>query len=131
MKVLVVDDSNSMVEYMRITLSDLRVGEILVARSGQEALEIYANNLDIDMIFTDWNMPNMDGIKFIKKVRVIDSTNSIYITMVTTECKKIKVIEALDAGADNYVVKPFSKKRLQSIIDDFYSKNEKELALVV
>jgi two-component system chemotaxis response regulator CheY len=129
MKVLIVDDSATMLEYMKISLKGAGINDILVATSGEEAIEIFKNNSNsIEMIFTDWNMPKMDGIDFIKKVREIDYSNYIYITMVTTECKKLKVIEALEAGADNYVVKPFSTKRIKQIIEEYKTSKEKELA---
>jgi two-component system chemotaxis response regulator CheY len=132
MRVMVVDDSSTMLEYMKSVLKSLDIKDILIAKSGKEAFDIFRDNSDsIDMIFTDWNMPNMDGIGFIKRVREIDTSSSIYITMVTTECKKIKVVEALEAGADNYAVKPFSKKRLMAIMGSYFSKNREDLEMVV
>lgn len=120
MRVLVVDDSKTMLEYVKVTLRDLGVKDILVAQSGQEALNIFREFQEgINMIFTDWNMPCMSGIEFVKEIRKLDFTNQKYITMITAECDKSKVIEALEAGADNYVVKPFSKNRLLSIFRDF------------
>lgn len=125
MKILVVDDSNSMLEYIKLIFKDLGLRDIIVASNGQDAFDLFLKHYEeLDMIFTDWNMPMMDGLSFIKRVRDIDTQNQVYITMVTTECDRIKVLEALEAGADNYVVKPFSSKRISTILDD-YQKNKK------
>jgi two-component system chemotaxis response regulator CheY len=61
-------------------------------------------------------MPEMDGIGLVKRVRELDT--DVYIVMVTTECKKEQVVQAIEAGVDNYVTKPFSKKRIQKIIEE-------------
>jgi len=118
MKILVVDDSSTMRRIIKNTLHRLGFSDILEAADGLEACEQYAENEDIDLIITDWNMPNMNGLEFVKKVRAEDQDTPII--MVTTEGGKKEVITALKAGVNNYIVKPFTpqvlKEKLSLII---------------
>lgn len=115
MKVLVVDDSTAMLRVIKLTLSEVGLTDVDTALNGKEAVEKFEAG-HYDLILTDWNMPEMNGIEFVKEVRAKDQ--DVYMIMVTTECKKEQVIEAIEAGVDNYVTKPFSKKRIQKIIEE-------------
>lgn len=115
MKVLIVDDSSAMLRVIKMTLNEIGLQDIDMAMNGKEAIDKFQQN-NYDLILTDWNMPEMNGINFVKRVR--ESNDKVYIVMVTTECKKEQVVEALEAGVDNYVTKPFSKKRIQKIIEE-------------
>ncbi|MCC7492810.1 MAG: response regulator [Fimbriimonadaceae bacterium] len=104
MKVLVVDDSSVM---RRILINALNTGgitEVQQAADGSEAVAMCAAEA-YDLVLMDWNMPNMRGIDAVRTIR--SSGNTVKIMMVTTEAEKSRVIEALKAGANNYVVKPF------------------------
>ncbi len=114
MKVIVVDDSSTMRRIIKNTLTRLGYTDIIEAEHGLDAL----TKLDgVQMIFTDWNMPEMDGLTFVKSVRSSDSYKSIPIIMVTTEAAKEDIVEAIQSGVNNYVVKPFTPDILKSKIE--------------
>ena len=118
-KILVVDDSSTMRRIIINTLARLGFKDTIQAADGVEAWEAYQNHKDeISVIITDWNMPNMNGLEFVKKVRAVDKETPII--MVTTEGGKKEVITALKAGVNNYIVKPFTpqvlKEKLQAVI---------------
>ncbi len=76
---------------------------------------------DYELVLLDWNMPNMNGIDCLKSVKGSDTTKHIPVIMVTSESEKSRIIEAIQAGAANYVVKPFQpdtlKAKIQSTLD--------------
>jgi two-component system chemotaxis response regulator CheY len=118
-KILVVDDSSTMRRIIVNTLSRLGFKDTLQAADGVEAWEAYqAEKNNIDAIITDWNMPNMNGLEFVMKVREVDKQTPII--MVTTEGGKKEVITALKAGVNNYIVKPFTpqvlKEKLEAVL---------------
>ncbi len=113
MKVLLVDDSNTMRRIQKTQLANLGIKEVVEAENGQDALEKLKENMPVDTIMLDWNMPVMDGMTFLKEVRTDDAYKGINIVMCTSESEKTKVVEALKAGANNYVVKPFSPEALK------------------
>jgi two-component system chemotaxis response regulator CheY len=84
--------------------------ECLEAGDGVEALNILGSQGTFDLVIIDWNMPNMDGITLITKIRTTDKRTPL--VMCTTESEKTRVLEALKAGANNYVVKPFTPDSL-------------------
>jgi len=109
MKVLVVDESVIMRRIISNNLKMAGFTDIVEANNGAEGLE----NLEgIDLILTDWNMPVMDGLTFVKEVRKNDRHREIPIVMVTTEGAKAEVMEALKSGVNNYIVKPFTPETL-------------------
>ncbi len=117
MKIITVDDSSTMRRIIKNTLKRIGYGdEILEAENGKEALEILENN-DVDLIITDWNMPVMDGLTFVKKIRSNKKYDDVPIIMVTTEAAKEDIITALKAGVNNYIVKPFTPQVLKEKIE--------------
>jgi two-component system chemotaxis response regulator CheY len=111
-KILVVDDSSTMRRIIVNTLKRLGYNDTIQAADGVEAWEAYNNNKnDIEVIITDWNMPNMNGLELVKKIRAVDK--KIPIIMVTTEGGKEEVVTALKAGVNNYIVKPFTPQVLK------------------
>ncbi|AEA33334.1 response regulator [Hippea maritima] len=117
MKVITIDDSSTMRRIIKNTLKRIGYGdEILEAENGKEALDILASN-DVDLIITDWNMPVMDGLTFVKKIRSDHKYDDIPIIMVTTEAAKEDIITALKAGVNNYIVKPFTPQVLKEKIE--------------
>ncbi len=121
MKILIVDDSKTMLRIISNTLKRIGHDDNLTAENGQEALELYNNN-KFDIILTDWNMPVMDGLAFVKAVRKIDKDTPI--VMITTEGGKTSVIDALRAGVNNYIVKPFTPVVLKSKLADILGEND-------
>ena len=111
LRVLVVDDSPTM---RRIIIGQLKqaghhdVGE---AEDGLHALEELEDG-DYNFVLTDWNMPRMDGLQFIKEVRQRDAYKALPILVVTTRNAKQDVVIAIKEGANNFVVKPFGSKTL-------------------
>lgn len=110
--IITVDDSSTMRRIIKNTLQKLGFSSILEAGNGIEALEVMAKN-KVDMIVTDWNMPEMDGLTFVKTVRQKDQYKDTPILMITTEAAKEDILTALRSGVNNYVVKPFTPDTLQ------------------
>lgn len=117
MKVLVADDSQIMRKIISGVLKKLGVEDIMEAADGKEALAaIYADS-DVGLILMDWNMPAMTGLDVVVKLRS-DGIKTPVI-MVTTESEKDKVLQAIKAGATDYLVKPFNPKDIQTKLEKF------------
>lgn len=110
--VITVDDSSTMRRIIKNTLQKIGFASVLEAGNGIEALEVMAKN-KVDMIVTDWNMPEMDGLTFVKTVRQKEQYKETPILMITTEAAKEDILTALRSGVNNYVVKPFTPETLQ------------------
>ena len=119
MKLLVVDDSATMRKIICGTLEQLGYPDVAQASDGQAALDECAKATP-DLILLDWNMPIMDGLTFVKTYRGAGNTTPII--MVTTESEKAKVVAAIKAGVNNYVVKPFTPDTLEARINDTLGK---------
>lgn len=113
MKILVVDDSSTMRRIIKNTLGRLGHKDILEAEDGAVAWKVMGENEGIDILVTDWNMPEMNGLELVKKVRADERFKDMPIIMVTTEGGKAEVITALKAGVNNYIVKPFTPQVLK------------------
>ena len=113
MKILVVDDSSTMRRIIKNTLARLGYKDILEGADGVEGWSQMDANPDIEMLITDWNMPEMNGLELVKKVRSDERFVDLPIIMVTTEGGKAEVITALKAGVNNYIVKPFTPQVLK------------------
>jgi two-component system chemotaxis response regulator CheY len=114
--VITVDDSSTMRRIIKNTLLKLGFDNILEAGNGVEALDVMAKN-KVDVVVTDWNMPEMDGLTFVKTLRAKEEYKTIPILMVTTEAAKEDILTALRSGVNNYVVKPFTPETLKEKID--------------
>ncbi len=111
MKCLLVDDSRTMRNIQKKVLCALPGVEFSEAGDGVEALSVIASTPGgFDLMIVDWNMPNMDGITLVKKVRETDKKTLLI--MATTEAEKSRVLDAVRAGVNNYVVKPFTPEGL-------------------
>jgi two-component system chemotaxis response regulator CheY len=117
--VLVVDDSAMMrkivIKNLKETGFDVQVVE---AADGKEGLARFLAG-GIDLILSDWNMPNMDGLTMIKEVRKHDPERKVPIIMVTTEGSADRVKDAVMAGASNYLAKPFTPERFKEKLSKF------------
>lgn len=113
MKLLVVDDSSTMRRIIKNTLSRLGFEDVLEGEDGLQGWNTLNANPDIGMLITDWNMPEMNGLELVKKVRADSRFTDLPIIMVTTEGGKTEVITALKAGVNNYIVKPFTPQVLK------------------
>jgi len=113
LKLLVVDDSSTMRRIIKNTLARLGYKDILEGEDGVQGWAQMDSNPDIEMLITDWNMPEMNGLELVKKVRADERFKDTPIIMVTTEGGKAEVITALKAGVNNYIVKPFTPQVLK------------------
>ena len=121
MKVLLVDDSRTMRNIQKSALAQIGYSDITEACDGQDALS-RVNAQTPDLILLDWNMPNMDGLTFLKAFRA--SNKETQVIMVTTESEKSRVVEAIKAGVNNYLVKPFTPEQLNQRITETLSKRK-------
>jgi two-component system chemotaxis response regulator CheY len=119
MKILLVDDSKTMRNIQKAVLAQLGYTDLMEACDGVDALT-KAGACKPDLMLVDWNMPNMDGLTFVKTWRQNDKVTPII--MVTTEAEKARVIEAIKAGVNNYVVKPFTPDLLSQRIQETLTK---------
>lgn len=116
-KILVVDDSSTMRRILRMSLARCGYSDVEEAGDGAEGLAL-CRTKQFNLILTDWNMPNMDGLQMILNLREIPSYASVPIVMVTTEGAKDDVIEALTKGATSYIVKPFTPETLSEKLQE-------------
>ena len=108
--ILVVDDSRIMRNIVKNTFTTLKIPcEYLEAENGKKAFQILEKN-KVSLVFLDWNMPEMDGLEFLKKVRAMPDYKNLPIIMVTSEAARYNVVEALQSGATDYIVKPIKEK---------------------
>ncbi|MEL6328527.1 MAG: response regulator [Planctomycetota bacterium] len=119
MKVMLIDDSKTMRNIQKSVLKQLGFEELEEACDGQDALS-KIGAFKPDLVLVDWNMPVMDGLTFVKQYRQQNKTTPMI--MVTTEAEKSRVIEAIKAGVNNYVVKPFTPDVLQARINETLEK---------
>ena len=121
MKILVVDDFATMRKIIRNLLKELGYSNVEEAEDGAIALEKLKAG-GFDFVITDWNMPNMPGIELLKAIRQTDGIKDLPILMVTAEAEKDKVVAAVQAKVNNYVVKPFTAAVLKEKIDAIFAK---------
>ncbi len=116
MRFLVVDDSSTMRRIIINTLNKLGYTECREAGNGKEGLDALTAN-PVDIVITDWNMPEMSGVEFVRAVRSNDATKAMPVLMVTTNAAEGDIVEALKAGVNNYVVKPFTPATIKEKIE--------------
>ena len=116
MRFLIVDDSSTMRRIIINTLTKLGYESFLEAGNGREGLDRLAAG-PVDLVITDWNMPEMNGIDFVRNLRATEQGKSVPILMVTTNAAKDDIVEALRAGVNNYIVKPFTPDTFKEKIE--------------
>ncbi len=114
MKVLLVEDSGTMRTIQKRCLNKLGIEDIVEAEDGQRALEYFDRNT-FDLILSDWNMPNMDGLTFLKAIR--ERNAEIPFIMITSEAERQRVVTAIQAGVTDYVTKPFTAESLREKLE--------------
>ena len=119
-KFLVVDDFSTMRRIVRNLLKELGYTNVDEAEDGVQALQKLRSD-QFDFVVSDWNMPNLDGLSMLKEIRADATLSHLPVLMVTAEAKKENIIAAAQAGANGYVVKPFTAatldEKLSKIID--------------
>jgi two-component system chemotaxis response regulator CheY len=115
MRVLVVDDSGVMRKIISRALGELGINDVEEAADGQIALDLINASGPFDLLITDWNMPVMNGLELVQSLR--SSGCTIPIIMVTTKSEKESVLQAIQAGVNDYVIKPFERDMLRLKIE--------------
>ncbi len=115
LRILTIDDSTTMRRIIINTLARIGYKDVVQADNGKTGLQKLEEG-GVDVIITDWNMPEMDGLEFVKRVRA-GEYKDVPILMVTTNAAKEDIVEALQAGVNNYVVKPFTPETLKEKIE--------------
>lgn len=121
MKILVVDDFSTMRRIVKNILKQLGYENIEEAEDGAQGYSKLKNG-GFGFVVSDWNMPNMDGLEMVNKIRGDAELKDLPILMVTAEAEKDKVIAAIKAGVNNYVVKPFTAEILKEKMDKIAEK---------
>lgn len=112
--ILTVDDSSSIRQMVRLTLTGSGY-DVVEAWDGKEALD-KAKQTAVDMVLTDLNMPNMDGLTLIKELRALPAFRGVPIVFLTTESDEARKAEAKSAGATGWIVKPFRETQLLAVV---------------
>ena len=121
MKVLVVDDMSTMRRIIKNVLKQIGYTSVEEAPDGKEALKKLKGG-GFGLVVTDWNMPVMTGLELLKAIRADAELKILPVLMVTAEAQKENIIEAIQAGVSNYVVKPFTAEALLEKLTKVFAK---------
>ena len=124
MRFLVVDDFSTMRRIVRNLLKELGFTNVQEAEDGVDALNKLRGG-DFDFVVSDWNMPNMTGIDLLRAIRADATLKHLPVLMVTAEAKRENIIEAAQAGASGYVVKPFTAGTLDEKLKKIFQTMQK------
>ncbi len=116
MNILIVDDFSTMRRIIKNLLHDLGYQNVSEADDGNTALPLLRSG-KFDFLITDWNMPGMHGLELLRQVRSDPNLAKLPVLMLTAEAKREQIIEAVQAGVDGYVIKPFTAVTLKEKID--------------
>lgn len=119
MRFLVVDDSATMRRIIVNSLQRIGFTQYVEASDGEEALKVFDES--ISCIISDWNMPNMTGIEFVRELRSRAGGADVPVIMITTRSVREDIIDAAQAGVNNYIVKPFTPQVLRDKIEQVMS----------
>jgi two-component system chemotaxis response regulator CheY len=121
MNVLVVDDFLTMRRILKNILKQVGFKTMEEAEDGAQALEMIKNaDPPFDLIIADWNMPKMTGIELLKAIRADAELKHLPVIMVTAEAQKSRVLEAVQAGVSNYIVKPFTAETVKAKLEQVF-----------
>jgi len=129
LKILVVDDFPTMRRIVRNLLKDLGFENVDEAEDGVVGLEKLRNG-NYQLVVSDWNMPNLDGLSMLQQIRADPALARLPVLMVTAEAKKENIIAAAQAGANGYVVKPFTAATLEEKLNKIFEKFNLMLLIV-
>jgi two-component system chemotaxis response regulator CheY len=121
LKILVVDDFESMRRIVKQMLNALGFRDITLADDGQSALPLLQQG-NFGLLITDWNMPQMEGIELVRAVRADPRLKNLPILMVTAEAQRERIIQAAQAGVNEYIVKPFVPATLRAKLEKLFAK---------
>jgi len=121
LKILVVDDFPTMRRIVRNLLKELGFENVDEAEDGAMALDKLRTG-GFQFVVSDWNMPNLDGLEMLKQIRLDPNLKSLPVLMVTAEAKKENIVAAAQAGANGYVVKPFTAATLEEKLNKIFEK---------
>jgi two-component system, chemotaxis family, chemotaxis protein CheY len=121
MRVLVVDDFATMRKIIKNVLKQINIDNVVEAENGKHALSVIRSD-NIEFIISDWIMPEMTGIEFLRACKEDEVIKNIPFVMVTAEAQKDSVLEAIKSGVDNYIVKPFTPEKLKDVISKTLAK---------
>jgi two-component system chemotaxis response regulator CheY len=128
-RILVVDDMPSIRDLVKNQLKAMGFKHITEAGDGEEALRVLIQNNSpansIQLVISDWNMPNMKGIDLLKHVRATAEWTNLPFVLLTSEAERDQVTEAVLSGASQYIVKPFSAKVFEDKLKTAYAKHHK------
>ncbi len=119
MKILAVDDSITMLNLIKKTLTDLGYTDILICESGDDALQILEKQ-SFDLVLLDWHMPGLTGLDFLRIVKNNESTKNIPIVMCTTETHPMSIQSARESGASAYLIKPITPETFYRVVQKIF-----------
>ena len=129
LKFLVVDDFSTMRRIIRNLLKEVGITNVDDAEDGQIALQKLRSG-EFNFVVSDWNMPNMTGLQLLREIRADDALKHLPVLMVTAEAKKENIVEAAQAGASGYVVKPFTAATLDEKLQRIFQQMQKAGTLI-
>jgi two-component system chemotaxis response regulator CheY len=124
MKILIVDDFPTMRRFVKTLMRQNGYTNFVEAENGAQGLKALEANPDIEFIVSDWNMPQMSGLEFLKAVRSDQKFSQLPFLMVTAETEKDQIIEAVRNGVSSYIVKPFTGATLQEKLTKIFSSKK-------
>jgi two-component system chemotaxis response regulator CheY len=119
MKILVVDDMSTMRRIVKNIMKQLGYANVDEAENGKDALDKLKAE-SFGFVISDWNMPVMTGIELLRAIRADDKLKALPVLMVTAEAQKENLVEAIQAGVSNYIVKPFTAEVLQEKMNKIF-----------
>lgn len=125
--ILVVDDSMPMRAVIKkmVRAAGFAVNEFIDARNGAEALSILEGR-QVDLVLTDYNMPDMDGLELLRKIKADADTRAIPVVMITAEGSGRRLAQFIDAGALTYIQKPFTAERIRDTLNAVLGETDGE-----
>jgi two-component system chemotaxis response regulator CheY len=119
LKILTVDDFSTMRRIIRNILRQLGYSNITEAEDGVAALDVLQQQ-EIDFVISDWNMPKMTGLELLRAIRADEKLRKVPVLLVTAEALKENVVEAVKAGVNGYIIKPFTAETLKEKINAIF-----------